>query len=227
MSLQTYRKCQSEVGEISDFEKFFFELKNSQKLLYPETLSSAKSKVRTQSAENNSTHNFATILNPKFTNPNIEIILDSIEFIGKNKAIPILLTPFEKITQTDKLFVSIQASFIQSRFNINIESCKIVSGKNFKQTKFKLSSTVKTVAKSLNDLDKLLSNLNVPVFFKNPHCQVCEFQKNCFQKLIESDDLSLLGGLRRKEIQKLNKNGIFSIFQYSFTFKPPQTKEVF
>ena len=222
---KAYRKCQSEFGEISDFEKFFSELKHSQKFLFMETLSIARTQIGSHSEENNSTHNFGTIFNPKFTNPSIEIILDGIEFKDENKAIPILLTPFEKVTETDKLFVSMQASFIQSQFNINIESCKIVSGKNFKQTKFKLFSTVKTVNKLLNDLDKVLSNLNAPTFFRNPHCQVCEFQKNCFEKLRESDDLSLLGGLRRKEIQRLNKNGIFSIFQYSFTFKPRKQKK--
>jgi hypothetical protein len=40
---KAYRKCQSEIGEISDFEKLFRELKHSQKLLFSETLLSAKS----------------------------------------------------------------------------------------------------------------------------------------------------------------------------------------
>jgi hypothetical protein len=120
---KAYRKYKSEIGEISDYEKTFNELKCSRKLLFSETLSSAKILIRTQSEGNNFTFNNGTILDPKFSNSNTEIALDGIEFIGKNKAILILLTPFEKITQTDKLFVALQSSFIQSEFNIKIESC--------------------------------------------------------------------------------------------------------
>lgn len=131
---KTYRKCKFEIGEVSDYEKTFKELKYSRKLIFSEVLSSTKTLIRTQLEGNNFTFNNGTVLDPKFSNSKTEIILDGIEFIGKNKAIPILLIPFEKITQIDKLFVSLQASFIQSEFNLKVESCKVVYGKNLQET---------------------------------------------------------------------------------------------
>ena len=61
---------------------------------------------------------------------------------------------------------------------------------------------------------------NHPVFHRNIHCQICEFQNNCLEKLREQDDLSLLTGLKSKEILQKNNRGLFSVKQLSYTFRP-------
>lgn len=217
---KAYRKCKSESGEISDYEKLSSELKHSQKLLFSETLSSAKNLIRTQAVGDNFTYNKGTILDSKFSNSNAEITPDGIEFIGKNKAIPILLTPFEKITKTDKLFVALQASYLQNEFSFQIENCKIIFGKNAKQTKFRLSSFSKAIRKNIIELNKILLQSHPPTFYRNNHCHVCEFHNSCLEKLKERDDLSLLTGLKPKEILQKNNRGIFSVRQLSYTFRP-------
>jgi predicted RecB family nuclease len=217
---KAYRKCKSEIGEMSDYEKTFNELKYFQKLLFSETLSSEKKLIKTQSIGNHFTFKDGTLLDPIFSNSNIEIILDGIEFIGKNKAIPILITPFEKITRTDKLFVSLQAAHIQSEFHFQVESCKIVYSKNLKQTKFRLTSFSKAIKNNINELNKILTQSNHPIFYRNNHCKICEFQNCCLEKLKERDDLSLLTGLRPKEILQKNNRGIYSVRQLSYTFRP-------
>lgn len=126
-------------------------------------------------------------LNLKFTNTNIDLMLDGIEFTGKKNIIPIFITPFEKVTTADKLFLALQATFIQNEFNLQIENCKKVSRINLKQIKFKFSSFTKSIKKLIGEMNKMLSNSNAPVFFKNSHCQVCEFQNSCLEKLIEKD----------------------------------------
>ena len=217
---KAYRKYTSESGSISSYEKLSNELKYSQKLLFSEMLSSEKKLIKTKPAENNFTFNTGAILDPKFSNSNIEIIPDSIEFIGKNKIIPILITPFEKITKTDKLFVSFQATYLQSEFHFQIEHCKIVFGKNFKQTKFRLTSFSKAIKKNITELNKTLLQTNSPIYYRNSHCQICEFQNSCIEKLKERDDLSLLTGLKPKEILQKNNRGIFSVRQLSYSFRP-------
>lgn len=69
-------------------------------------------------------------------------------------------------------------------------------------------------------MNKILSASNAPAFIKNGHCQICEFQKSCFDKLIERDDLSLLAGLKPQEIISKNNRGVFSVKQLSYTFRP-------
>ena len=217
---KAYRKNKSESGEISDYEKLSIDLKYSQKLLFSKALSSEKKQIKTQPTGNNFTFKDGTILDPKFSNSNIEIIPDGIEFIGKNKIIPILITPFEKITKTDKLFVSFQAAYLQNEFHFQIEHCKIVYGKNLKQTKIRISSFSKTIKKSINELNKILTQSNSSIYYRNNHCQICEFQNSCLEKLKERDDLSLLTGLKPKEILQKNNRGIFSVKQLSYHFRP-------
>ncbi len=157
-------------------------------------------------------------LNGKFANENIDIVPDGIEFSGKKAIIPIFITPFEKVTKTDKLFVGLQETFIQTNFSVQTESCKIISEQNFKETKFRISSFSKMVRKIASDLTKSLSNSNVPALFEKLHCQTCEFQNTCLEKLIERDDLSLLSGLKPKEILQKNNRGIFSVKQLPHFF---------
>lgn len=88
-------------------------------------------------------------------------------------------------------------------------------------TKFRLSLFAKNLKKIIFELNKILiPTSNAPIFFKNGHCQICEFQNICFEKLIERDDLSLLAGLKSQEILSKNNRGIFSVKQLSYTFRP-------
>lgn len=118
------------------------------------------------------------------------------------------------------MFVSLQAAYIQSEFHFQVEHCKIVTGKNLKQTKFRLTSFSKAIKKNINELNKILIQSNHPIFYRNNHCQICEFQNSCLEKLKERDDLSLLTGLKPKEILQKNNRGIFSVKQLSYLFRP-------
>ena len=218
---KAYRKSISENGEISDFEKLSFELKNSQKTLFTEKLSLEKKLIEYQPIASNFT--FTTngvVIGQKFSNSNALLILDGIEILGKNKIIPILLIPFEKVSKTDKLFVALQTAYLQNEFHFQIEHCKMVYGKNLKQTRFKITTFSKSIKKYIVELNKILIQSNHPVFHRNTNCQICEFQHDCLAKLKERDDLSLLTALKPQEIQQKNNRGIFSVRQLSYSFRP-------
>src|SRR5262249_54875767 len=59
-----------------------------------------------------------------------------------------------------------------------------------------------------------------PGLVLNKHCRECEFHRQCRAAAVERDDLSLLGGLSPKEVAGLNGRGIFTVTQYSYTFRP-------
>ena len=217
---KAYRKWNSEYGKLSDFEQLSAELTKSQKELFAEKLSTENKLIRSLLTDTDFKVTNGIIVNQELSNTNVELVLDGIEFIDKNRIIPILITPFEKISKTDKLFLSFQAKYLQSEFHFQIEHCKIVYGKNLKETKFRLTTFSKVTKKSTVELNKILSQSNSPVFHRVIHCQICEFQNNCLEKLKERDDLSLLAGLKPKEILQKNNRGLFSVKQLSYTFKP-------
>ena len=123
---KAYRKNKSENGEISDFEKLSIKLKNSQKTLFTEKLSSEKKLIENQPIASNFTFTInGVVIGQQFSDSNALLILDGIEILGKDKIIPILLIPFEKASKVDKLFVSLQSAYLQNEFHFQIEHCKI------------------------------------------------------------------------------------------------------
>ena len=217
---KAYRKSKQQRGIIPDYKIFYNQLKQTQKSNFEKNLSENAKPIFSNVFIDSIIPKDGYALNLNFKNENIDLAVDGVEFTDKKNIIPIFITPFEKVTKLDKLFVALQASFIQNEFNLRVENCKIIFGKNTRQTKFKLSSFTSIVKKTIGDLNKTLSNTNAPTFFKNRHCQVCEFQNTCLEKLVERDDLSLLAGLKPKDIAQRNNRGVFSVKQLSYTFRP-------
>jgi len=217
---KAYIKSKHQSGNISEYQLLYNQLKHIQKNSFEKTLSENRKLLFTNAIFTDTFHKKGIALNLKFTNANIDIVLDGLEIESKKNIIPLSITPFEKVMKSDKLLIAMQATFIQNEFNLQIESCKVVFGQNMKETKFRLLSFTKTVKKIINELNKTLSNSNAPTFFKNIHCQTCEFRSNCLEKLVERDDLSLLVGLKSKEILQKNNRGIFSVKQLSYSFRP-------
>ena len=79
------------------------------------------------------------------------------------------------------------------------------------------------------EVEKAIRNLNIwiqnsshdpPPVILNKHCPYCQFKKDCEEKAVEKDDLSLLSGLTPKNIQKYHDKGIFTVKQLSYLFRP-------
>ena len=73
---------------------------------------------------------------------------------------------------------------------------------------------------ALAEITEIRDGNTIPQFRLNKHCSVCEYQEVCHSMAIEKDDLSLLSGLGDKEITNLNRRGIFTVTQFSYTFRP-------
>ena len=217
---KAYIKRKQQLGNTSEYQILYTKLKQIQTDNFEKQVSAIRKKISKNISFDNSFHREGTALNMKFINENIDIVLDGIEFLGKNIFTPIFITPFEKVTRLDKLFLALQSTYIQTNFNIQANLCKIIFGQNLKETKFKISSFSKAIKKISSDLAKLYSSSNAPIFYKNQHCQICEFQNLCLEKLVERDDLSLLTSLKPKEILQKNNRGVFSVKQLSYSFRP-------
>ena len=217
---KAYLKGKQQLGSTSEYQILYTKLKQIQTDNFEKQFSTIREGFSKNISFDNSFNKEANALNVKFVNENIDISLDGIEFSGKKIFTPIFITPFEKVTRVDKLFLALQCTLIQTNFNIQASHCKIIFGQNLKETKFKVSTFTKAIKKIGADLTKLLSNSHAPLFYKNQHCQICEFQNACLEKLVEKDDLSLLTSLKPKEILQKNNRGVFSVKQLSYSFRP-------
>ena len=97
-------------------------------------------------------------------------------------------------------------------------------GRECKLTRIRLNPAMRKAEALLRELKEMGSAESPPKLILNDHCQVCEFRQRCHKRAIEEDNLSLLRGLKEKTITKLNGKGIFTITQFSYTFRPRRRK---
>lgn len=105
---KAYRKSKNQTGNTSEYQILYNQLKQKQKGNFEKIISGNKNLIASNAVFDNVISNTGISLYLKFTNANIDLTLDGIEFTGKKNIIPIFITPFEKVTKTDKLFLALQ-----------------------------------------------------------------------------------------------------------------------
>jgi len=215
-----FKKVQTNQLPKTEFQSVFEKLKQKQQ-------SAIETKLSIGSDFQNIDYQFGiqlekekTYLQVSFKNAEAYLVLDGIYYSTKNSFIPILISPFEKIQKSDKLFIALQAHCLKHNFNLKIDEAQIIFGCLQKSTRIVLSNFSKDVKKYIITIEQIQKLETPPVFYKNSHCQICEFNPICNEKLKERDDLSLLGNLKPKEIEQKNNRGIFSVKQLSYIFRP-------
>jgi predicted RecB family nuclease len=91
---------------------------------------------------------------------------------------------------------------------------------NGRDSQITLARGLKQGRRSLQTLIDMQQSSSPPALLLNQHCNVCEFQDQCYAQAVAEDNLSLLRGLSEPEIVRLRAKGIFTITQYSYTFAP-------
>jgi len=222
---KAFLKSRQQKGILSDYQTLYNKLKQNQKSRFEKTLLEKKTLISNNSTYATNIQKEGISLNLKFTNTNINLIFDGIEFINNNSIIPIFITPFENITKFDKQFIVLKSYYIKNEFNINVDSCKVIHGKFLKQAKYKFSISLRNFKKSIDDLNRIINDSLEPSLVLNNHCLVCEYSSVCMEKAKADDNLSLLDRATTKIIEKYKKKGIFTIQQLSYQYKPRRRRK--
>ena len=156
----------------------------------------------------------------------VESELHSVERVtstGWGKAaqfIPIRFIFTNKLGKEDKLLLAFDAFVFSKSQGSDIKSGRIIHGDDNVTLKVNTSVLTVGVRKHLDKIAALLSNSSPPDLVLNRHCAECEFQARCRKITVEKDDLSLLAGMSAKERKQLHSKGIFTVTQFSYTFRP-------
>jgi predicted RecB family nuclease len=134
--------------------------------------------------------------------------------------LPVRFVPNEKITTKDKLLLAFDALVLYS-VSKQMPTCgKIIHGRELKTVRVNLVELVKKARSLVRRIAAQQASATPPQLILNKHCAECEFQARCRRIAIERDDLSLLSGMSEKECKRQRDKGIFSITQFSYTFRP-------
>jgi predicted RecB family nuclease len=139
---------------------------------------------------------------------------------------PVLFVRREKVTAADRLLLAFGATILARIQEVPPRVGRIVHGKGFKHSRVELVSLSAIVRDTVGEIRALNEAAKAPPLLLNRHCAECEFRRQCRAAAVEKDDLSLLGGLSPKAVKNLNAKGIFTVTQYSYTFRPGRMKRL-
>jgi len=138
----------------------------------------------------------------------------------ENPYIPIRFIPSEKLAPVDKLLLAFDAVALSRTSHKIPRVGKIIHGGKCLTATVPLAGLLDKVRPLLASISTQTGKDMPPPLVLNKHCAECEFQSRCRQIAVEKDDLSLLSTIGDKERRKNNANGIFTVTQLSYTFRP-------
>jgi len=159
----------------------------------------------------------------------LESAIHAVERVIAEKAgepaqyIPIRFIHTNKLKRDDRLTLAFDGLVLSETLGRKVDIGKIVHGDSFTTLRVKTSTLEGEVRKAVVEIAGLLACQTPPDLVLTQHCAECEFQKQCRQKAIEKDDLSLLAGITAEERKRHRSKGIFTVTQLSYTFRPRKT----
>ena len=134
--------------------------------------------------------------------------------------IPIMFGHEEKVSRKQKLLLAFCGSVLGVQQGANPPFGRIVHGCRFRNSKIQFDRLLGEAGQIVRKVRALKRANDPPPVHLNTHCATCEFRPGCRAIAVEKDHLSLLRGIKQKEIIKLNSKGIFTVTQLSYTFRP-------
>ncbi len=176
-------------------------------------------------------HHISAAFGISILNDKHSIMLDAAELALQSTRLkpvysPIIFLPHQKINKEHKLLLAFYGLALGNEQKKIPLSGRIIFGKDLFSTKVQLASLINTAGKVEKEITDMIDKQTAPPLRLNNHCKICEFQEICSATARAKDDLSLLKGLSGKEIDMLNKRGIFTVTQYSYTFRPRRPHKI-
>ena len=146
---------------------------------------------------------------------------DGASKLGDHHYLPVLHDHGDKVGRQQKLLLAVLGLVLARVQGLRPAVGLVARGPEGRLGKVRLDAKLYRQAEQvLDELKRLQAGGEPPRLTLNGHCQVCEFRQRCRKQAEEADDISLLGGVGEKELQRYNRKGIFTLTQLSCTFRP-------
>lgn len=169
------------------------------------------------------------ILDTLIEHGQLRVYCDALQRIDDKSALgnilyePVLFHVSNIIRRDQKLSLALAGYAISKVHGIHPTRGKIIFGKSCSITTVQLMNLNKKMLDVVHILSRMLRAESKPTLFFNQHCNVCIFRDKCQDEAVDSDSLTRLRGITEKEIERQNSKGIFTVTQYSYTYRPRKT----
>ena len=155
------------------------------------------------------------LIRPKHQDPPIPVYYEPYLAIGTHS-----------VSVDQRIQLAVIGHILAKVLNVPVLSGGIVNAAtNTMQIKFApLSPVIEPIIEKLKGWTRHLPARPPPVVIKD-HCQVCLFRRLCQEQAETEDNLSLLDRMTPKIISRYNKNGIFTINQLSYLYRPRRKRK--
>jgi predicted RecB family nuclease len=142
----------------------------------------------------------------------------------RTMAAPIRIFPRARILDLDRLMLGFDGLVIGHVHGKAPTHGVAVIGPDFRKSRVALPRLVRRARRVVDTL-RVLAAGPAPRLVINRHCETCGFRDECRRHAVDTDDLSLMSGLKKTELTAAHKKGIFTITQLSHTFRPNRRRK--
>jgi predicted RecB family nuclease len=168
----------------------------------------------------------AFVLNAVLDDEHVSLAFDGLKRVpGPSKLgdfhyVPMLFYEARQIRKPQRALVDLYGLLL-SRLQGRAPGYGIIwHGKECKATRVRLNPDPRKAERLLDELRQAKTAEALPRLILNDHCAVCEFRPRCQQQAVQEDNLSLLRGMKEKEVKAYARKGILTVTQLAHTFRP-------
>ncbi len=165
-------------------------------------------------------------LNATWEDENVSLAFDGLHRVpGPSKLgdfhyVPVLFCDGRQVRKQQRALLDVYGLLITRLQGRTPGSGIIWHGQECRATRVQLSHDPHEADRLVGELRRMLSEEVPPRLVLNDHCAVCEFRQGCHQQAVEEDNISLLRGLKEKEVKAYARKGILTVTQLAHTFRP-------
>jgi predicted RecB family nuclease len=140
--------------------------------------------------------------------------------LGEFHYAPMLFTEGRQVRKQQRALLDVYGHLI-SRLQGRVPGSGIIwHGKECRATRVYLNPDPRKAERLLEEL-RQMQVAEAPLrLVLNSHCAVCEFRQRCQQQAEQEDNISLLRGMKEKEVKASARKGILTVTQLAHTFRP-------
>jgi predicted RecB family nuclease len=228
--LKAYRLLRGETGTPHDYEVLMNELADEYR---PKATEALLDRCKLEAAPrisrltlNDLKQGHPVILNCTAEIDQFEFHFDALSKVDRDSWLgsfhyrPVLFRQEETACKSSKVLLGLGAIILGKMQGCNPEVGILVAGLKTRISTLRLAKAATDLPRLLDDLDGIRRTTTEAKPRLTKQCDACEFRDRCRAEAVESDDLTLLRGMSDTELRRHNNNGIFTVNQLSYTFRP-------
>jgi predicted RecB family nuclease len=168
----------------------------------------------------------ALVFDAKLINKHYAVHFDALKRVDGRSAlgnfhyVPVIFAEPRRVRKLQRVLLEVLAFLLSNLQGKTPRVGVVYHGPECKATTVRFPTRLMQAEALREEITRLVTSETPPKLVLNKHCTACEFRERCYAQAIEEDNLSLIRGIREKEIMRYNRKGLLTLTQLGHTFRP-------